>query len=154
MDSLYDRLPGLLTFRPLLYGILMWFVCIYAFLRGGWEERIAILVLIISAYLTFVLSALFRSRYTDLEWPIFLGDVVTFIVLQLLAMQSKKFSPLWLAAFSGVVLLSHLAPLMPGMLPATYHDAIAIWGYPSLIVLALGIANHHRTKMQILARPT
>lgn len=153
MDSVYDRLSGLLSFRPLLYGTLLWSIGVYAFRYGGWEERLGIFTLITSAYLTLLLSTLFRARYTHIELPILLGDVITFITLQWLALRSNKFWPLWVAAFGGVVLLSHLAPLMPGMLPATYHDAIALWGYPSLIVLALGIANHHRTKKQLIARP-
>jgi hypothetical protein len=144
MTNLYAYLPALLTFRPLLYGTLMWSVCIYAFLRGGREEKTAAIGAIVGAYLTFLTVGLLRIRYTQVELPLLLIDAGIFVLLLAIALRSKKFWPLWLTSFTGVELVSHLAPLMPKMLPETYYSAVALWGYPKLIVLAFGVANHGR----------
>jgi hypothetical protein len=144
MDRLLHSLPHLLAIRPILYGALMWGVCIYAFRLGGRDERIASFGIVVAAYLTFVLGSLFQIRYTNVAIPIVCVDAGIFIVLQTLALTSAKFWPLWLAGFHGVALLSHLAPLMPGMVPRTYYDAVALWGYPSLIILAFAVRRNQR----------
>lgn len=154
MDDLADYLPKLLTFRPLLYGILLWSIFVYAFRRGGWEERTVILASVLATYLTVLFTVSFRIRYTKIELPIVLIDLGVFLLLQGIALKSAKFWPLWLAAFEGVVLLSHMAPLMPGVVPRTYYDATALWSYPKLIVLAFGIANHHRAAVQAASAKT
>lgn len=146
-DKLVAYLPLLLTFRPLLYGFLMWSVCLYAGFRGGWEERIAISVIVVNTYTSVLAVAFFQLRYTEVELPLVAVDAAMFLLLYGIALRSKKFWPLWLAAFAGVALLSHLAPLMPGMFSQLYYDATALWSYPQLLVLAIGIANHRRTSV-------
>jgi hypothetical protein len=144
MNDLGEHLPHLFTFRPLLYGILMWGIFIYAFRCGGWEERTVIVASVFGAYLSFLLGVVFGVRYAKVAVPVLWVDLIIFILMLGIALRSRKFWPTWVGAFAGVVLLSHLAPLMPGMIPRIYYDATALWSYPKLIAVALGTANHHK----------
>lgn len=144
IDKLAAYLPVLLTFRPLLYGLLMWAVCFYAGFRGGWEERIAIAGIVLSTYASLLLVAFLELRYRQIELPLVLVDAGIALLMCAIAVRSRKFWPLWLTAFTGIALLSHLAALMPGMFSQLYYDATALWSYPQLLVLAIGIANHRR----------
>ena len=146
MDDLFSSLPHLLKFRPLLYGILMWIICFYAFLRGGWEERISIIVKIFGAYVTFVSIYFFDVRYRQFATPVFCIDIAVFLAMQWIALWSRKFWPMWMCALSGIVLISHLAPLLPFLYAHPYYDATALWSYPSLFVITLGVAGHHKAR--------
>ncbi len=131
----------------MLYGALMWAVTVYAFRRGSWVERTAAAGVVINTYLSVLLVSPKDRAYRQIEVQVAMIDLVLFVIALLMALRSRKYWPLWFAAMQGVGLLAHLAPLVPGMLPSTYYNAVALWGYPMLIVLALGVrANHHASR--------
>jgi len=148
MDDIVNHLPFLFTARSLFYGIIMWSVFLFSYRYGGWEEKAAISTIVIGSYLTFVLTVAFRVRYRNIELSVALEDLGQFLLLQFIALRSKKFWPLWLAALTGVPLITHLAPLMPGMLLQTYNNAIRLWSYPQLLVIALGTIHHHASRVR------
>jgi TctA family transporter len=87
----------------------------------------AIVASVFGAYLSFLFGVVFGVRYSKVAFPIVLIDLIIFILMLGIALRSRKFWPMWVGAFTGVMLLSHLAPLMPGMLPRIYYDATALW---------------------------
>ena len=143
MNEIVKHLPDLLTFRPLFYGTLMWSVFIFAFMRGGWEERAAISATVIGAYLAFGLVSIFGLSPRVVALTLALPDCALLGVFLVISCRSRKFWPLWLAALQGPPLLTHLAPFMPGMLSEAYNQAFRIWSYPQLAVIAMGIVQHH-----------
>lgn len=128
--------------RPILYGILMWAVCFYAFRRGGRDERLAVVGIILNSYLTLLVVSPVAVRFRHVELPIVVVDFALLLLLQFIALRSRKFWPLWLAAMQAVAMMAHFAPLMPHMLPAAYANASALWSYPMLTVLALAVRRH------------
>ena len=127
----------------------MWGVCLYAFMRGGWAERTAAVAIIIAAYSTTIATLYFTSstsRYRQIEISILLVDLAELLVLVYIVIRSEKFWPMWLTAMHSLAVLAHLSPYVPHMLPWGYWRAVAVWGYPMLIVLAFAIHQHHRQK--------
>jgi len=131
--------------RFLLYGALMWGVCLYAFFRGGRAERLAAAGLLIATYSTALVASPMASRFQGVEMPIMLVDGAFFLLLAGISLKTEKFWPLWLTAMQGLTVLSHLAPYVPHVLPWAYGNALAVWSYPMLIVLGLMVHHHHRS---------
>lgn len=132
--------------RFLLYGALMWGVCLYALFKGGRDERIAAACLLIATYSTALVASPMALRFQQVEMPIMLVDGAFFLVLLGISLRSEKFWPLWLTAMQGLTVLSHLAPYVPHVLPWAYGNALAIWSYPMLIVLGFVVHRHHRSR--------
>lgn len=135
------------VFRPMLYGLIMWAVTLYAFRKGGWEERLAAISSVISSYLS-VLVADPNGSFLHVEGPMAIVDTCSLALLMLIALRSNKFWPLWIAAIQGVSVLGHLAPLIPNMQRATSYNAVALWSYPAWIILAFAVRNHNRQTLQ------
>lgn len=130
--------------RHILYGLLMWAVCLYAFRRGGWAERLAAAGIIVATYLTVLVLSPAAIRYHQTEFAVVIVDSALFVLLLFISLRTEKFWPLWLVAMQGLTILSHLAPYVPHVLPWAYHRAIVVWIYPMLIVLAYATRLHHR----------
>ncbi len=137
---------GYTVLRPLLYGILMWAVCLYAFRKGGWAERLTAIGILLNSYITpFVLSP-FEGRYRQVEMPVVIVDVALLVLLLFIALRSNKFWPLWLTAMQALTIFAHFAPMVPHVIPWAYYNAAVIWMYPMLIVLGFGVRQHHRSQ--------
>ena len=132
------------VFRPMLYGLLMWAVSIYAFRRGGWEERLAATGMIIASYLSALVVSPYESMYRHVEVPMAIVDFCLFVLLWCIGLWSNRFWPLWVAAIQGVTVLGHAAPLMPNMSPYASDRAVAMWSWPVWIILAFAVRAHHR----------
>ncbi|MBO9377246.1 hypothetical protein GG804_10755 [Sphingomonas histidinilytica] len=132
--------------RQLLYGALMWAVCLYAFFRGGWAERVTAGGILIATYVTVLVLSPLAIRYQFVELPVMAVDTVLLFVLVGISLKSEKFWPLWLTAMQGLTILSHLAPYVPHVLPWAYGNAVAVWIYPMLIVLGFAVHSHHRSR--------
>lgn len=124
----------------------MWAVCLYAFFRGGWAERVTAGGILIATYVTVLVLSPLAIRYQFVELPVMAVDTVLLFVLVGISLKSEKFWPLWLTAMQGLTILSHLAPYVPHVLPWAYGNAVAVWIYPMLIVLGFAVHSHHRSR--------
>lgn len=128
--------------RPIVYGLLMWAVTIYAFRRGDGEQRLAAVIVMANSYITPLLLSPLATRYRAVEVPVAELDAVMTALLFAIALKSRRFWPLWLTALSAMVVLSHFLPNLPGNLPFIYYNAAVLWSYPMWIVLAWAIRNN------------
>lgn len=140
--------------RPILYGILMWLVTIYAVRRGGWEEKTASVVLVVNSYLTVLLISPVDKSYHSIEYAVLKIDLAYLIMMTFVAFISRKFWPMWIAAMAAMVVIAHLLPLMPRFSPFLYSRAEALWSYPMWIVLAIATRKHDRLQRTTAARRT
>lgn len=136
--------------RAILFGALLWVICLYAFWRGGWAERLAAGCFIAATYLSLLSLGSISTRYHHLEVMLVIVDIGVLAVLMFIALRSEKFWPLWLTAMQGLTILSHFAPFVPHILPWSYYNAAVVWSYPSLIVLAFAAHHHHRDRLNAL----
>lgn len=134
--------------RGILYGALMWGICIYTFRRGGREERLAAGGILVASYLTMLVFLLFSplsARFHHIEIPVMIVDTAFFFLLISISLRSQKFWPLWFVALSGLTILSHLAPFVH-VLPIVYYNAAVLWSWPMLVILGVVVHRHHRRR--------
>ena len=131
--------------RSMVYGVLMWTVTVYAFRRGGWEERLGASFSVIGSYLSPLLTAV-DGQYRHVEWGVFFVDSAHALLMTFVMMISRKFWPIWVAAITSVQLMGHLLPYMPVASPFIYYNSIALWSYPAWIVIAIGVRRHSLTR--------
>jgi len=134
--------------RQLVYGALMWAVCLYAFWRGGWAERLAAGGIIAATYITVLVVSPVGMRFQHVELSIAAVDSALLILLLYIALRSEKFWPLWLVAMQGLTILSHFAPYVPHLRPWAYWRAVVVWIYPMLLVLGYAVHLHHRNSLR------
>jgi hypothetical protein len=130
--------------RMMIYGVVMWVVTVYAFRRGGWAEKLAASGIVVNSYLTPLLVSPDGVKFRHMEGDVALLDLALLVLLGIIALQSRKFWPMWLAAFQGVTVLSHLAPYVHAT-PWVYNRAIALWSWVMWIVLGFAVYRHQRS---------
>ena len=136
--------------RPIIYGILMWLVTIYAFRRGAAAEKLAAIGIVIDSYLSALLLSDSGKAYQHMESSVVLIDLGLFVLLLLITLQSRRFWPLWLTAIQGVVLLGHFAPYVHTT-PWIYQRAVGSWAWLALLVLAFAIRRHSSKRIRMEA---
>lgn len=120
----------------------MWAVTIYAFRRGGWEEKLAASGAVANSYLTVLLLRPAEISYRGVEYAVLDIDLIFFSLLIFIAIRSRKFWPMWIAAITAMTVMAHLLPLMPGSSRLLYANATALWSYPMWIMLAVAVYHH------------
>jgi hypothetical protein len=128
--------------------MLMWSSCIYAILRGGRSERWIAISFLIGTGLTELAVSPYAQRWHHVEVRVLVIDLLVFAALFGVALFSRKFWPLWITAMQGVALLAHFSPLMPLVIPDAYRNAISLWSWPMMALLALATRQHHLAKMR------
>lgn len=107
-----------------------------ALTRGGRDERIAALAIILATLATPIAQ---QQRFVEIEAGILLVDMALFAILASLAFSSRRFWPIWATGFQLGAMVVHLtAGWVPHMLPAAYAETLVIWSYPVLAALGVG----------------
>lgn len=130
-----------------LQFIAMIALCLAAFRWGKAPERIAALSVGSVFFLDLPYHAIFGAgiRFDTIDVGHAVMDVIAGLLLTALALFSNRFYPLWLASFQWLAITSHLVrDLNPEMLPLAYALMVIVPSYMQQLVLAIGIAAHHR----------
>ena len=131
---------GASIFIPLLFA-----VCVYAWLRGGGDERIVAATCLAGTAATLLVISPLRQRYSGVEGGLMLVDLVVLAGFVTVALRSKRFWPLWVAGLQLTTSLGHiLKGVDQDLLPRAYGAALQFWSYPILIILAAGTFRTHR----------
>jgi len=138
----YDVILSARMVRIIIFALLMWSVCIYAILRGGFSERVVAVSFLCGAGLTQLVVSPYAVRFQHVEIGVLLIDLVVFAIFFAVALFSRKFWPLWITAMQGVGILAHFAPLL-SIMPRAYGMAIALWSWPMMVLLAAATYHHH-----------
>ncbi|WP_416908728.1 MAG: hypothetical protein ACMVO5_03705 [Polymorphobacter sp.] len=116
--------------------ILLIGTCLFAFLRGRTDERLAAGGMMLAALITpLAVSSGFASPETGV-----LGiDVALLTFLFIIALKSDRFWPLWAAGFHVVGTTIHLATFVEvDIWPPAYANAQGFWAWPVLAALFVG----------------
>ena len=132
-------------FGPLIFGPVLLAVCVYAWLRGGSDERIVAGTCLAGTIATMLAISPLQQRYTGVEQGLMLVDLAVLAGFVIVALRSDRFWPLWVA---GLQLTTSIGHLLKGideeLLPRAYGAALQFWSYPILVILAAGIYRHDR----------
>ena len=129
----------------MLSPIVFWFILLavnaYAFLRGKLDERLAAMICFIGTLATVSVSTVGRdyAEYSNVEISILLIDALALSGFVLLALRSRRFWPLWVAAFQLTSVFAHfLKAIRWDLLPQVYAAAERFWIYPIFLIIVLG----------------
>lgn len=112
----------------------------YALLRGGRDERLAVLIIAIGTLASELVAAPPAGRFRSFETGIFLVDLAVFVAFVLLSMISRRRWPMLVAGLQGSALWTHfIRAITPGITPWAYNVLAVAWGYLMLLAIAVGI---------------
>lgn len=136
-------------FGPIIFGPLLLAVCVYAWLRGGTDERIVAATCLAGTMATLLAISPVHQRYAGVEEGLMLVDLAVLAGFVTVALRSERFWPLWVA---GLQLTTSIGHLLKGvdqdLLPRAYGAALQFWSYPILVILAVGTYRAHRRARQ------
>jgi hypothetical protein len=132
-----------------LFRALLVASCGYALWCGRKEERIVAVACLLAVVLTkFVVSPL-SGRYAGVEAGLVAIDLAMLAAFVAIALQSERFWPLWVAGLQLTGSTAHMMKhISPDLLPKAYGAAAALWSYPILIVLAIGVWRGRRRDLR------
>lgn len=135
--------------RFLIYNFLLFGACGYAFFRGKTDARIVATGFFLGSFATLALRSQLGGGYGRLEVGVFAVDVIDLAVFTYAALISDRFWPLWVSGLQLTTSFAHVFKLVdPHLVPIAYAAALRFWGYPILIILAIGTWRQHRRKLR------
>ena len=130
--------------RYIYWGVLL-LVCGYALWRGHRDERVIAAICLIASVLSLLSLTSWTDRYSGLEMRLLTVDLLTLVLFVIVALQSNRFWPLWIAGLQLTTSMGHLMKAMESdLMPVAYGAALRMWSYPILLILAVGTWRAHR----------
>ena len=132
-------------FGPIIFGPMLLAVCLYAWFRGGGDERVVAATCLGGTLATMLVISPLSNRYSGVEEGLMLVDLGVLAGFVTVALRSKRFWPLWVAGLQLTTSLGHiLKGIDPDLLPRAYGAALQFWSYPILVILAVGTFRTNR----------
>jgi hypothetical protein len=120
----------------------------YAVWRGDRDHRIVAAICLAAVFATQLTLGPLSRRYSGTETGVLLVDLSTLGGFLLVALQSTRFWPLWVAGLQLTSSLGHLLKTIDvGLLPRVYAAALIFWSYPILLILAIGTWHARRRRL-------
>lgn len=131
--------------RQILYNLLLFGACGYALWRGRVDARIVATAFFVGNFATFALRSELSGGYSSLETGIFAVDLACLLAFTYAALISDRFWPLWVSGLQLTTSFGHVMKAIDSqLLPLAYAASLRFWGYPILIILAVGVWRSQR----------
>lgn len=132
---------------PNFFRILLALVALYAMFCGRRDERVTGVILVLGVVATHYAWSPVDQRFAGLEINVMLVDLIVFAGFTWVALRSDRFWPLWIAGLQLTTLLGHILKLADAELfSRAYGAALMFWGYPILVILAVGTWRGERRR--------
>lgn len=111
-------------------------VCIVAVIRGRDMERLAAGADLATWALSLVV---FKARSSDMQWAVLPIDLALLATLTWIALVSRRFWPLFAAAFQLLAVLMHIGHSLDQAISGwAYLTALLLWNYLTLFAIGYG----------------
>lgn len=125
--------------RVVFYFLLLTAVTLYAFWRGGRDERLAVTISLAASLASLAIMLPEDVDYRDLQPLVALIDIAVLGAFTWIALRSDRFWPMWIAGLQLTSTIGHLLKLLkPDMVSLAYGASLALWSYAILLILAIG----------------
>ncbi|WP_380784821.1 hypothetical protein [Sphingomonas sp. R86521] len=136
-----------MTLYVLIFWIALPVIACSAYAWGGRPERIGAAVFTIAAVATIAMRAPWAQRYHTVSVGVLIIDASLLLALGILTVKADRWWPTIALALQTISTLAHVAKAVnPGFLRLAYAMMSGASSYPTLIVLSVGIWNHHRRR--------
>lgn len=140
---------------PILYISLLVLTCGYALHRGGRYERLAAIICIVATVATVSVNSPLSHRYVGIEGGALAVDIAALAAFVVIALQSDRFWPLWVAGLQLTTSLAHfLKAVQPDLIPQAYGAAVRFWSYPILLIIIIGTWRYQQRLRNAATRAT
>jgi hypothetical protein len=128
----------------LAYDIVLVLTSIYVWRYGGRTGRIGVALFLSATALT-IGAAVVGAQFFSVERLLLAADMVLFIGLVTLAMNSDRRWPIWLSAMQANTIAAHIVAMIAPVVVSKVYFAMATgWGLPMLLAMAGGTALDRR----------
>jgi hypothetical protein len=108
-------------------------VCAIAVWRGGDEERLGAGTILLGWSLS---SLVFKAYSEETQWAMLAIDAAEFAVFLWLALRSRRYWTLFVAAFKLLIVITHIAHALDNSVSGwAYLTAVLLWSYLSLYIV-------------------
>jgi hypothetical protein len=122
-------------------------VCGGAFWKGGREEQLAAVGLMLSTLTTVFLS---DRRWVGLQWSAFAADTCLLVLLTWMTMRTRRYWPFMAAAFQLLCVAIHVARFIdPGVRAWAYATGQVIFSQWVFFAVGVGTFNTWRANRQL-----
>ena len=122
-------------------------ICGGAFWKGQREEQVAAGGLLLSLLVTVVLR---DPRWIGAQWGAFGADVCLLLLLTALALRSRRYWPMFAAAFQLLCVVIHVARIVdPGVRAWAYATGQVIFSQWVFFAVGVGTINTWRASRQL-----
>jgi hypothetical protein len=122
-------------------------ICGGAFWKGQREEQVAAGGLLLSLLVTVVLR---DPRWVGAQWGAFGADVCLLLLLTALALRSRRYWPMFAAAFQLLCVAIHVARIVdPGVRAWAYATGQVIFSQWVFFAVGIGTINTWRANRQL-----
>ena len=110
----------------MLIAILFWVMtlsaCGYAAFLGGWEGKWTTALIVSATFGTFISEAVINLNWRQTNSLVFAVDLAMLVGMYVIAVKSRRWWPLWVAAFQLNSVAAHLATVLsPAFSAAVYN---------------------------------
>lgn len=134
---------------PNLFRLLLIATAIYAFIRGGRDERLTAAICIVGAVVTHIVISPLHQRFQGVETAVMVVDLAVLAGFVAIALRSDRFWPLWMAGVQLTTVMGHaMKQVDSALLPRAYAASLGFWAYWTLAILAVGVWRHHRRDLE------
>ncbi len=128
-----------------LFSTLLAFTFAYALWKGDRDARIAAVVCVAATVITHLLMSPLNVRYQDVQFSSMVIDLALLAAFITLALFSSSFWPLWIAGLQLTASSAHFLKFLDSnLMPFAYAVAERFWGYPILLIIAIGAFRAHQ----------
>lgn len=125
--------------RVTIYFLLLLSVTLYAYTRGGKDERLAITICLVASLISLAIMLPADVDYRTLQPLVALIDCIAFLSFVGIALRSDRFWPLWVSGLQLTSATGHLLKfIQPDLVSLAYSASLAFWSYAILILVAVG----------------
>ncbi|MBT2187565.1 hypothetical protein KK488_11495 [Sphingobium sp. H33] len=97
-------------------------------------------IIILATLATMQLENLLHLHYHSTNTVVLAVDTATFIAMYAVAVKSRLWWPIWVAAFQLNSVVAHLATVIsPEFSALVYHGYEGMWAIPGQLVMVIGI---------------
>jgi len=137
----------------MLIAMLFWILClagcIYAVVLGDWEGKVVTAIILVSTVATVASNRLLDVHWHSTNHMMLIVDLATFLALFMVAARSRRWWPVWFAAFQLNTVAAHVATMIsPTFNALTYRGYEGLWAIPCLLVMVFGIYRDRERDQQ------